>query len=214
MSKDSAEPDSDLPAALTGALFDLSIAIDLIGQAAASRLGINQTDLICLDLLVRQGPMGAGHLAAALGLTTAAISAMATASICRCPPDSVRASCARRWRQRQNSHARIASTTVKATIATMTAGRVPARCASLAAVPPLAKRIGALTPGSKVSVSILRKGEQKTLTLALEPMPNDRQAKADAGATHAEAGDARPDRPCCFCVHVMLLLGFREEYHQ
>jgi serine protease Do len=52
----------------------------------------------------------------------------------------------------------------------------------------LAKKIGALAPGSKVAVSILRKGEQKTLTLALEPMPNDRQAKADAGAKDADAG--------------------------
>ena len=52
----------------------------------------------------------------------------------------------------------------------------------------LAKRIGALAPGSKVSASILRKGEQKTLTLALEPMPNDRQAKADASGKDADAG--------------------------
>jgi len=77
LSKDS-EIGDDLPQALTHELIDLSMAIDLIGQATASRLGINQTDLICLDLLVRQGPMGAGQLAAALGLTTAAISAMAT----------------------------------------------------------------------------------------------------------------------------------------
>ena len=67
-----------LPGALTHELFDLSIAIDLIGQASASRLGINQTDLICLDLLARQGPLSAGQVAAALGLTTAAISAMAS----------------------------------------------------------------------------------------------------------------------------------------
>jgi DNA-binding MarR family transcriptional regulator len=67
-----------LPQLLTRELFDLSIAIDLIGQATASRLGINQTDLICLDLLVRQGPLSAGQVAAALGLTTAAISAMAS----------------------------------------------------------------------------------------------------------------------------------------
>jgi DNA-binding MarR family transcriptional regulator len=67
-----------LPHALTQELFELSSAIDLIGQAAASRLGINQTDLICLELLVRRGPMSAGQVAAALGLTTAAISAMAT----------------------------------------------------------------------------------------------------------------------------------------
>ena len=62
---------------LTHALFDLSSAIDLIGQAAATRLGINQTDLICLNLLVRNGPMSAGQVAAALGVTTAAISALA-----------------------------------------------------------------------------------------------------------------------------------------
>jgi DNA-binding MarR family transcriptional regulator len=67
-----------LPQALTRELFDLSTAIDLIGQATASRLGINQTDLICLDLLARQGPLSAGQVASALGLTTAAISAMAS----------------------------------------------------------------------------------------------------------------------------------------
>jgi DNA-binding MarR family transcriptional regulator len=67
-----------LPHEITLELFELSSAIDLIGRAAAARLGINQTDLICLDLLVRRGPMGAGDVAAALGLTTAAISAMAT----------------------------------------------------------------------------------------------------------------------------------------
>ena len=78
MSKDSAEGHAELAQALTHELIDLSVAIDLIGQATAARLGINQTDLICLDLLVRQGPMGAGQLAATLGLTTAAISAMAT----------------------------------------------------------------------------------------------------------------------------------------
>jgi DNA-binding MarR family transcriptional regulator len=78
LSKDSVKRGADLPHALTNELIGLSTAIDLIGQATASRLGINQTDLICLDLLVRQGPMGAGQLAAALGLTTAAISAMAT----------------------------------------------------------------------------------------------------------------------------------------
>ncbi len=63
---------------LTHALFDLSSAIDRVGQAAAARLGINQTDLICLNLLLRNGPTSAGEVAAALGVTTAAISAMAT----------------------------------------------------------------------------------------------------------------------------------------
>lgn len=67
-----------VPAALCHELFELSAAIDVIGRAAADRLGINQTDLICLNLLAQKGPMGAGQVAAALGLTTAAISAMAT----------------------------------------------------------------------------------------------------------------------------------------
>jgi len=70
-----AEP---LPRAMTHELFELSMAIDLIGQASAARLGINQTDLICLWLLQQRGPTGAGDVAAALGLTTAAVSAMAT----------------------------------------------------------------------------------------------------------------------------------------
>jgi DNA-binding MarR family transcriptional regulator len=62
---------------LTGELFELSMALDRVGNAAASRLGINQTDLICLNLLARHGPMSPGQVASAMGLTTAAISAMA-----------------------------------------------------------------------------------------------------------------------------------------
>jgi DNA-binding MarR family transcriptional regulator len=68
----------DLPRVLTQELMEFATAIDLIGNAAAERIGINQTDLICLELLLRNGPMSAGQVAAALGLTTAAISAMAT----------------------------------------------------------------------------------------------------------------------------------------
>ena len=77
---DGAPPDSvrDLPHLLTLELYELSSAIDRIGQASAAVLGINQTDLICLGLLVYRGPMGAGELAHALGLTTAAVSAMAS----------------------------------------------------------------------------------------------------------------------------------------
>jgi DNA-binding MarR family transcriptional regulator len=67
-----------VPEILCNELFELSAVVDLIGRAAADRLGINQTDLICLNLLAQRGPMGAGQVAAALGLTTAAISAMAT----------------------------------------------------------------------------------------------------------------------------------------
>jgi DNA-binding MarR family transcriptional regulator len=69
---------NELAEALTHRLFDLASSVDLVGHAAAAHLGINQTDLICLNLLVRSGPMGAGQVADALGLTTAAISTMAT----------------------------------------------------------------------------------------------------------------------------------------
>jgi DNA-binding MarR family transcriptional regulator len=74
----SSEFGEGVPQELCHELFDLSAAVDLIGHAAAARLGINQTDLICLNFLARRGAMSAGELAAALGLTTAAISAMAS----------------------------------------------------------------------------------------------------------------------------------------
>src|SRR6202795_5411944 len=43
----------------------------------------------------------------------------------------------------------------------------------------LARNISMMAPGSSVKLDILRKGETKTLTLALGEMPNDRQASAD-----------------------------------
>jgi len=58
--------------ALVFALLDLGADIDAVGQAAASVIGINQTDLICLNALFRDGPMSAGSLANAIGLTTGA----------------------------------------------------------------------------------------------------------------------------------------------
>ncbi len=42
-------------------------------QAVAQRLGINVTDLRCMDLLDRHGPMTAGEVARRTGLTTGAI---------------------------------------------------------------------------------------------------------------------------------------------
>ena len=51
----------------TGSLFQL------IGQAAADRIGINATDLTCLNVLSFSGHMTAGELAKAAGLTTASI---------------------------------------------------------------------------------------------------------------------------------------------
>ena len=50
----------------------LSADIDLLDQAAADRFGVNRTDLRCLDLLGRRGPLTAGQLAEAAGLSTGA----------------------------------------------------------------------------------------------------------------------------------------------
>jgi len=55
----------------------------------------------------------------------------------------------------------------------------------------LAKKIGAMAPGAKVSMSVLRNGERTNLTLALESMPNQKQAKADAGGKDDDAGTPR-----------------------
>jgi DNA-binding MarR family transcriptional regulator len=46
---------------------------NLVGQAAADRIGINATDLNCLNILSFSGQMTAGELASATGLTTASI---------------------------------------------------------------------------------------------------------------------------------------------
>jgi DNA-binding MarR family transcriptional regulator len=47
--------------------------MQLLQQAAAERLGINATDLNCLNVVALTGSMTAGELAKATGLTTASI---------------------------------------------------------------------------------------------------------------------------------------------
>jgi DNA-binding MarR family transcriptional regulator len=47
--------------------------MQLMNQAAADRIGINATDLNCLNILSFSGHMTAGELARATGLTTASI---------------------------------------------------------------------------------------------------------------------------------------------
>jgi DNA-binding MarR family transcriptional regulator len=46
---------------------------DLFDETAAAKMGLNRTDHRCLDILERSGPISAGDLAAASGLTTGAI---------------------------------------------------------------------------------------------------------------------------------------------
>ena len=50
-----------------------SSLMQLVTQAAADRIGINPTDLNCLNILSLSGPRTAGQLAQATGLTTASI---------------------------------------------------------------------------------------------------------------------------------------------
>src|ERR1700684_1456860 len=47
--------------------------MQLVGQAAADRIGINATDLNCLNILSFSGQLTAGELARGTGLTTASI---------------------------------------------------------------------------------------------------------------------------------------------
>ncbi len=49
---------------------------DEFDDAAAARLGVNRTDMRCLDILEREGPMTAGRLAELAGLTTGGITAV------------------------------------------------------------------------------------------------------------------------------------------
>jgi DNA-binding MarR family transcriptional regulator len=51
--------------------------MQLMGQAAAERVGVNPTDLNCLNILSLAGPLTAGQLAQATGLTTASITGVA-----------------------------------------------------------------------------------------------------------------------------------------
>ena len=61
-----------LEAALNAAMRDVSGQGVLYSQAVAGRLGMNSTDLECLDHILR-GPVTAGRLAELTGLTTGAI---------------------------------------------------------------------------------------------------------------------------------------------
>ena len=48
-------------------------ATDRFDQAVADALGVNRTDMRCLDTIEREGPVAAGRLAEATGLTSGAI---------------------------------------------------------------------------------------------------------------------------------------------
>jgi DNA-binding MarR family transcriptional regulator len=64
---------AQLTAAFAASLRRTGSLMQLMGQAAADRIGINATDLNCLNLLSFSGQMTAGQLAKATGLSTASI---------------------------------------------------------------------------------------------------------------------------------------------
>src|SRR3954469_22481009 len=67
------------------------LATDRYDQAVADALGLNRTDMRCADVLDREGPVTAGRLAEATGLTsgaiTTAIDRLERAGIARRRPD-------------------------------------------------------------------------------------------------------------------------------
>jgi len=64
---------AELTAEFAASLRRTGALIRLMGQAAADRIGINATDLNCMNLLSFSGQMTAGQLARATGLSTASI---------------------------------------------------------------------------------------------------------------------------------------------
>src|SRR5438552_12096943 len=63
----------EMVAALNRAMRDASAHAVLYSQAVALRMGVNSTDLECLDFILLRGAVTAGELAEVTGLTTAAI---------------------------------------------------------------------------------------------------------------------------------------------
>ena len=66
----------DLIAELADEVRAGQVAVDLLDDAACRAMGVNRTDGRCLDIIDREGPVAAGRLAEASGLTTAAVTAV------------------------------------------------------------------------------------------------------------------------------------------
>ncbi|GAA2142600.1 MarR family transcriptional regulator [Kitasatospora kazusensis] len=66
----------DLRAALSVEMQTLQAAVDAFDEAAAGVLGVNRTDLRCLEILVREEAAAPSALGLALGLTTGSVTAM------------------------------------------------------------------------------------------------------------------------------------------
>jgi len=58
------------------ALRALGSDLDRLDEAVADRFGLHRTDLRCLEIVARYGPISAGRLAAVAGLSTSAVTSV------------------------------------------------------------------------------------------------------------------------------------------
>ena len=75
----SSKPDAsraELVRTVQAAARGLHNAVDTLNQTVADQLGVNRTDLRCIQMLGQFGPMTAGQLAEASGLTTGAVTSV------------------------------------------------------------------------------------------------------------------------------------------
>jgi len=66
----------DLRRAVAGSLRALGSDLDRFDEAVASRLQLHRSDLRCLEIAARKGPLSAGALAEQAGLSTSAITSV------------------------------------------------------------------------------------------------------------------------------------------
>ncbi len=65
-----------LRAELSDEMRSLQADVDALDEAVAEHLGVNRTDLRCLDVLIQAGSATPGQLGTRLGLTTGSVTAM------------------------------------------------------------------------------------------------------------------------------------------
>lgn len=70
------ESGTQLRSRVAGSLRALGSALDRFDEAVAARLRLHRTDLRCLEIVARFGPLSAGSLAAEAGLSTSAITSV------------------------------------------------------------------------------------------------------------------------------------------
>ena len=73
LSRQSNTPRHELVREVRAALRGLHSAVDTLSQTVADQIGVNRTDLRCIQMLGQHGPLTAGQLAEASGLTTGAV---------------------------------------------------------------------------------------------------------------------------------------------